>query len=103
MNFIEDLRSNIGEEERLLRITVKQITDSLHVMHRLTSHTDDILGREQYCISAAVIELSGEVSESVAAHDVCADEESAVALFCAVSYGDVTPCTLFDVLSDLIG
>lgn len=103
MNFIEDLRSNIGEEGRLLRVTVKQLTDSLHIMHRLTCHRDVILGREQYCVSAAVIELSGEVCESAVAHDVCADEGSAIALFSAVSHGDVTPCTLFDVLSDLIG
>ena len=103
MNFIEDLKPNIGEEERLLRITARQLTDSLHIMHKLTVRADGLLDRESYCISAAVIDQSGELSDYSEVHDVCADKESAVALFGAISYGKVTPCTLIDVLSDLIG
>jgi hypothetical protein len=103
MNFIEDLRTSIGEKERLLRVSVKQLTESLHIMHRLTAHIDSLLNMESYCVSASLIEQSGEVSEHAVAKDVCVDKERALTLFCAISHGEVTPCTLFDVLSDMIG
>ena len=86
-------------ESETVQISSEFPTDSLHLTTVLMKiHCND---HSHYAIG--VLACSGDQPTDFRMHDVTRDPEVAEFLFGAIVKGQVTPCTLIDVLSDLVG
>lgn len=87
-------------ESETVQISSEFATDSLHLTTVLMKiHCND---HSHYAIG--VLASSGDQpTDFHMVHDVTRDPDEAEYLFDAIAKGQVTPCTLIDVLSDLLG
>ncbi len=70
--------------------------------YRLTYRLERIKLRRGASYTIVVRIESPNGAEEAAVHDVCRNRREAERLFAAVAEGFVTPCTLADVLEDLL-
>ena len=95
----------ITETQTILESETVQIfsefpTDSLHLTTVLMKiHCND---HSHYAIGV-LASSEDQATDFRLVHDVTRDPEVAEFLFGAIVKGQVTPCTLIDVLSDLVG
>lgn len=95
----------ITETQTILESETVQIfsefpTDSLHLTTVLMKiHCND---HSHYAIGV-LASSEDQATDFRMVHDVTRDPEVAEFLFGAIVKGQVTPCTLIDVLSDLLG
>ncbi len=59
-------------------------------------------GRESYAIAAAIFSEDAGETDAVLIEDITSCRHTAQALFRQIKEGAVTPCTLADVLEDLL-
>ena len=87
---------NRGEllKEQNIQIGELQLRFSLHQNYLVSEN------RSAYSLTVTGI-LDGE-TETVCARDVTSLRDTALTLFDTVSRAEVTPCTLFDVLEELL-
>ena len=78
------------------------IRDAAAAGYRLSYRLEEILLRRGKSYDIAVRIESEEGAEAKTIHDVSRDRTEAERLFRAVADGLVTPCTLRDVLEDLL-
>ena len=87
-------------ESETVQISSEFATDSLHLTTVLMKiHCND---HSHYAIGVLACD-GDQPADFHMVHDVTRDPEEAEYLFCAIAKGQVTPCTLIDVLSDLLG
>ena len=60
-----------------------------------------VSGRTAYAILARIVYLNGRQNECLV-HDITSDKAVALAFYHKIIRGTVTPCTLTEVLSDLL-
>ena len=87
-------------ESETVQISSEFPTDSLHLTTVLIKiHCND---HSHYAIGV-LASSEDQATDFRMVHDVTRDPEVAEFLFGAIVKGQVTPCTLIDVLSDLLG
>ena len=87
-------------ESETVQISSEFATDSLHLTTVLMKiHCND---HSHYAIGV-LASSEDQATDFRMVHDVTRDPEVAEFLFSAIVKGQVTPCTLIDVLSDLLG
>lgn len=87
-------------ESETVQISSEFPTDSLHLTTVLMKiHCND---HSHYAIGV-LASSEDQATDFRMVHDVTRDPEVAEFLFGAIVKGQVTPCTLIDVLSDLLG
>ena len=87
-------------ESETVQISSEFPTDSLHLTTVLMKiHCND---HSHYAIGV-LASSEDQATNFRMVHDVTRDPEVAEFLFGAIVKGQVTPCTLIDVLSDLLG
>lgn len=87
-------------ESETVQISSEFPTDSLHLTTVLMKiHCND---HSHYAIGV-LASSEDQARDFRMVHDVTRDPEVAEFLFGAIVKGQVTPCTLIDVLSDLLG
>ena len=87
-------------ESETVQISSEFPTDSLHLTTVLMKiHCND---HSHYAIGV-LASSEDQATDFRMVHDVTRDPEEAEFLFGAIVKGQVTPCTLIDVLSDLLG
>ena len=87
-------------ESETVQISSEFPTDSLHLTTVLMKiHCND---HSHYAIGV-LASSEDQATDFRMVHDVTRDPEEAEFLFGAIVKGQVTPCTLSDVLSDLVG
>ena len=87
-------------ESETVQISSESPTDSLHLTTVLMKiHCND---HSHYAIGV-LASSEDQATDFRLVHDVTRDPEVAEFLFGAIVKGQVTPCTLIDVLSDLLG
>ena len=86
-------------ESETVQISSEFATDSLHLTTVLMKiHCND---HSHYAIGV-LASSEDQATDFRIVHDVTRDPEEAEFLFDAIVKGQVTPCTLIDVLSDLL-
>ena len=87
-------------ESETVQISSEFPTDSLHLTTVLMKiHCND---HSHYAIGV-LASSEDQATDFRMVHDVTRDPEVAEFLFGAIVKGQVTPCTLIDVLSDMLG
>ena len=87
-------------ESETVQISSEFPTDSLHLTTVLMKiHCND---HSHYAIGV-LASSEDQATDFRLVHDVTRDPDVAEFLFSAIVKGQVTPCTLIDVLSDLLG
>ena len=74
--------------------------DRRSLLHILTESCDGM--RTFYSIVSALYPTSDPCEEVCIVHDVTGDREQARRIFRLLAEGEVTPCTLEDILSDML-
>lgn len=87
-------------ESKTLRIESRKITENLHLTTVLLQ-----ISNTEYCHYAIGVfsQESGNPSDFRIVDDITRDRTEAYKLFALIVNGGVTPCTLVDVLQDIIG
>lgn len=96
---------NDHREENLIRIVLKRLDSKTMLLYRLTEELLPSCHHEAvpcYSLSVTKIDYSGLMHETKALTDIARYLPDALKIFYAVSQGLVTPCTVYDVVSDLI-
>ena len=89
------------ETARTVIHPIRERTSAPHTLTTILSETTD-RGRQYFSIT--VLQRTEEGTQSVCTvPDITAAREEADELFRAITEGYVTPCTLQDVISDLLG
>ena len=74
--------------------------DGRALLHSLAGSSDGM--RTFYSLVSALYPTSDPREEVCIVHDVTGDREQALRLFRLLAEGEVTPCTLEDILSDML-
>ncbi|MBQ7938805.1 MAG: hypothetical protein IJ281_00310 [Clostridia bacterium] len=99
MNF-PNIETQTLLETKTIQIDTRLINHELH----LTTVLIQVIYTDHSFYSIGIHSLNGNgIAEFRMINDVCRDKTEAEALFRILSDGEVTPCTLEYILSDLIG
>ena len=92
----EKISENRGEAIKEHNIKTDDMTLHYTLYHKILADE----GRSSYSVSVSV--TCGGENESAYAIDITSLHDCAVAIFDAVCTGTVTPCTLYDILEDML-
>lgn len=92
---------------KLRKVAVKRYVGDIILLYRLTEERTVCLrggyGDEFYSLSVTKIDCGGERREIKHLRDISRDRAEAERIFKIVSRALVTPCTVAEIVSDLIG
>jgi len=87
---------NLGTAIKVYRLSVDKY-DLIYTLYKLYDNVE-----ERYCYSISVSMTEGAEWQSEYAYDISSCEESSVEIFTIISEGEVFPCTLLEVLEDIL-